>query len=229
MKVLFQPYGGLGDNLQFTTLPERFSEIGEDFYISDKNAYRNNEIYELVWGLNPFVKGISSEHPNVGAVHSLNRAENESIVYNWELTYGFEPINRIPKIYYKPKLLEELKDVIFIDISSISLNPILVNDINDIIPESTVNYKTAIPNFLNSITNQNDHKILEYQKKDSVIDIQSIFHYCDVIHSCAWYVCSFSGGSLLSSALDKQNTVCIAESKWKGTDLCMPNINYHFV
>ena len=32
MKVYFgQPWGGLGDNLQFTTLPKLFSEKGVDF------------------------------------------------------------------------------------------------------------------------------------------------------------------------------------------------------
>lgn len=229
MKILYQPYGGLGDNLQFSTLAERFSEIGYDFYISDKNVYRNNEIYDLVWGLNPHVKGVSTNDPNIGSMHILQKNQGESIIYNWEYTYGFEPINRTPKIYYKPNLIEEYKDIIFVDISSISLNPIEINEISDIIPESVLQYKIAIPNFLNSISNQNNHKILQYNKKDMIIDIKSIFHYCDIIHSCVWYVCSFSGGSLLASALNKQNTICIADAYRKFDNFIMPNIKYHFV
>ena len=41
MKVYFgQPWGGLGDNLQFTTLPRLFSEKGVDFFVSQHNTYR---------------------------------------------------------------------------------------------------------------------------------------------------------------------------------------------
>ena len=40
MKVYFgQPWGGLGDNLQFTTLPRLFSEKGVDFFVSQHNTY----------------------------------------------------------------------------------------------------------------------------------------------------------------------------------------------
>ena len=47
-KILYQPWGGLGDNLQFSTLPEMFSKLGYEVYISDKNAYRSVEIFDLV-------------------------------------------------------------------------------------------------------------------------------------------------------------------------------------
>ena len=47
--ILYQPWGGLGDNLQFSTLPKLYSEIGYEFYISDQNVYRNPEIKKLVW------------------------------------------------------------------------------------------------------------------------------------------------------------------------------------
>ena len=43
-----QPWGGLGDNLQFTTLPRLFHERGIDFYLSVQNTYRNPEIYDFV-------------------------------------------------------------------------------------------------------------------------------------------------------------------------------------
>ena len=36
MKILAQPWGGLGDNLQFSTLPEKFSEKNIEVFISDK-------------------------------------------------------------------------------------------------------------------------------------------------------------------------------------------------
>ena len=60
-KVFFaQPWGGLGDNLQFTTLPKLFSEKGIDFFLSQSNTYRNSEIYDFCWAKNPYVKGVSN-------------------------------------------------------------------------------------------------------------------------------------------------------------------------
>ena len=52
--VLHQPWGGLGDNLQFSTLPRRLHKLNCEFNISNKNAYRNDEIKKIVWDINPF-------------------------------------------------------------------------------------------------------------------------------------------------------------------------------
>ena len=47
-------FGGLGDNLQFSTLPEEFfKQQGRDTYIVSETTFRNKEIYDLVWGCNP--------------------------------------------------------------------------------------------------------------------------------------------------------------------------------
>ena len=55
-KVIFgQPWGGLGDNLAYSNLPQLYSQAGKEFYISRFNYVRNKEIYDLVWKRNPFV------------------------------------------------------------------------------------------------------------------------------------------------------------------------------
>ena len=38
--VISQPWGGLGENLMYSTLPERFAAVGIPSYISRKNALR---------------------------------------------------------------------------------------------------------------------------------------------------------------------------------------------
>ena len=44
-KAIFgQTWGGLGDNLQFSTLPGLYHKKGIDFYISSQNVQRNDEI-----------------------------------------------------------------------------------------------------------------------------------------------------------------------------------------
>ena len=51
-------HGGLGDALQFSTLPEEFSkQQGRRTYILEDAPFRNSGIYDLVWGQNPFVLG----------------------------------------------------------------------------------------------------------------------------------------------------------------------------
>ena len=47
--ILAAFHGGLGDNLQFSTLPEEFyKQQGRDTYISSQASFRNQEIYDLV-------------------------------------------------------------------------------------------------------------------------------------------------------------------------------------
>ena len=51
--VLIKAYhGGLGDCLQFSTLPEQFSkQQGRDTYVLDESNFRNKEIY-FTWFIN---------------------------------------------------------------------------------------------------------------------------------------------------------------------------------
>ena len=43
-------HGGLGDSLQFSTLPEEFyKQQGRETYIWQDAPFRNQEIYYLVW------------------------------------------------------------------------------------------------------------------------------------------------------------------------------------
>lgn len=223
-KILYQPWGGLGDNLQYSTLPELFAKKGFDFYISEKNVYRNKEIYELVWGPNPYVKGISNEKPNVGSCVRLRRIPNKSTVYGYELSHGFEPENEIPKIYYKPKIIEEMSDKVFVDFSAISAWPVIPNDFENILKENES--KVLIPHFKNFCGKQRINNNLKY---DSVIEIDSIFHYTDCVHSCKLFICSFSGQSVLASAIDKKDTLCLATKGYKNSHFVFPNIKYHFI
>ena len=108
MKVYFgQPWGGLGDNLQFTTLPKLFSEKGVDFFISKHNTYRNPEIYEFCWGKNPYVKGIVNNIANIGScAPDLQKGRTDNIVSAAEIRHGFSGSGRYPEIYYDAKVLD---------------------------------------------------------------------------------------------------------------------------
>ena len=64
-------WGGLGDNLQLSTIPRRFFEkFGyKGVYISnkDRQKFRNEGIKKLVWEMNPYIAGFTNE-PGVNIV-----------------------------------------------------------------------------------------------------------------------------------------------------------------
>ena len=47
--VLGQPWGGLGDNLQYSNLPSLYSNKGDNFSVSVFNHERNKNIYNFCW------------------------------------------------------------------------------------------------------------------------------------------------------------------------------------
>ena len=124
IKIIYQSYGGLGDNLQFSTLPELFSKQGYDVYIHSNNAVRNKEIEDLVWNKNPFIKGKINGEPNIGPhiwdKSSIKQIPENSFIETMELRHGLEKTNKYPKIYYEPKILENLNNKTIIDINAIS-------------------------------------------------------------------------------------------------------------
>ena len=69
-------HGGLGDALQFSTLPEEFQkQQGRKTYIVSDAPFRNQGIYDLVWDKNPYVLGkkLGEWNAGDGAKYSLQR------------------------------------------------------------------------------------------------------------------------------------------------------------
>jgi len=118
-------HGGLGDQLQFSTLPEEFyKQQGRETYLMDGATFRNKEIYDLVWGCNPYVKGVKEGERNAGDLPEMDVSECKTgnWISNWELLHGLTPTNIRPKIYYQPKKMEEFYGSILVDLSSITIN-----------------------------------------------------------------------------------------------------------
>ena len=117
-------FGGLGDSLQFSTLPEEFyKQQGKETYIWADAPFRNQEIYDLVWGKNPYVKGRKSGPRTAGDLLEYgNRKKTGDWIKDWESVHGLEPVNSLPKIYYKPEKVEGFEDTILVDFTSISID-----------------------------------------------------------------------------------------------------------
>jgi len=203
--IIEQPWGGLGDNLQYSTLPKLYSELGHNVYISSKNTYRNPDIYKLVWELNPYIKGLSDLPANAGAITYFNNklinVTNNSIK-NMELSHNLNNVTEeYPEIYYTPKYIIELENSILFDTTCITQQNYISNDkiaksINDIIdmyPQFNTKqiYFTKFTN--NDISTKCTDKYI----------INNLFDYCDAIFSCKVFISPFTGANNIASAIKK--------------------------
>jgi hypothetical protein len=197
MKVILgNNWSGLGDHLQFSTLPELLASGGHEVYIHEGCSYRNDEIKDLVWRTNPYVKGFTHDAPNVGSVVVM-RQHLPSIVANWEIAHFGKAFNKYPKIYYKPKIVERMRGKILLDTSAISdkyedekLRLALDNQLGD-------NTDVLQVTFAKSLGSS-----VYLPGKYNTYEVKSIFEYIDCIATCQRFICLMSGGAVAAAALE---------------------------
>lgn len=205
MKVFFaQPWGGLGDNLAFTTLPKLYSERGDEFYISSQNVYRNSEIYEFCWKNNPYVSGISDNVPNIGScAPDIKNGIANNVISAVEIRHGFIGEGRYPEIYYTPNLLENFNDKTIVDLSAHTL---LKNNVGEFYNADKLFslVESSVPDDALMITFKNVNSLSlsgEFAFENNPLEIESIFQYADIIHSAKNYFCLYSGGNSMAAAI----------------------------
>lgn len=243
--ILYQPWGGLGDNLQFSTLPKLYSEIGYEFYISDQNVYRNPEIKKLVWDLNPYVKGISNENPTIGG-HTIQDMIRNNFIERIEESHGFKNTgNRYPSIYYEPNFINELENKTILSLGSIS---VVYDDnyINSFLQKMVNKDKEDVLQlkFHNELSNDNSGNFsgksyphITHSYAYDIYPVNDIFHHCDIIASCKRYITLLAGSSVLASAImaktNKKNTEVILIGNYinmvlAGKHYYFDNITYRY-
>jgi hypothetical protein len=203
--IIYQPWGGLGDNLQFSTLPELFHAKGMRTLIASSNVVRNAEIDKLVWHENPFVSGKSHEPANAGAckIDGLSRFPlSLSFIERIESAHGLPPSNRHPKIYYNSRSLSQLFGAIVIDIGSIAFkhNPEETKQyIESVFENYHYDFKDAVQiEFTNQISNDHiDYRIVGMRR----LPVENIFEYCDILNSCRALLTVHSGAHSLAVAI----------------------------
>jgi len=205
IKVIGIPWEGLGDHLMISTLPEMYSKNGYTVYISDKQIYRSNEIYDLVWKLNPFIKGKSSLPGSTRVIDKgdASKAIDPNFIKNIELandvTNGYR---KYPVIYYTPKRIEAIADYLIADSSAVSSNP------------TNADYSKSFRSIYDKYPNLKPHILTfkvkgysgfkEHKPQNATIptyEIENMFHLCDVIFTCKVFVSGFSGVVSLASAI----------------------------
>ena len=185
-------YVGLGDHLQFSTLPLLARQYGIECYVSNQNVYRNPEIKKLVWDLNPYIK-YTDEAPNVG---EYIRATG-NIIADWEIKTFAVMKNRQPKLYYQPQFDATLAPKIIIDPNAHASKV----DFQSVIDK----FKQYEPIILNPVQGEyNTIGCIEHHTKD-------IFEWVDMIHSAKAFVCQHSAGSVVAAAIGKKADVYLSD------------------
>jgi len=114
-KAIFaQPWGGLGDNLQYSNLPELYHKKGNKFYVSFFNRTRNKNIDKFCWGENNFSSGKIFKKPNIGwkiwidNLESFKERKDLNIIQKNNLIHGFEEGEGYPSINIDKKLKDNM-------------------------------------------------------------------------------------------------------------------------
>jgi len=213
-------HGGLGDSLQFSTLPEEFSkQQGKKTYILESAPFRNPEIYELVWGKNPYVEGRKEGTWNAGDIPEIPYSNiMGNTISNWEKFHGLNPINTRPKIYYEPEKHDDIKDIFIVDFSCISID-YDKNQLKNIFENIKNEYpdRKFVSVYFTKQVSDGKHNMYDIGF-DGYIEVENIFRYCDLISSAYGLVALSSGASHLSSAIKEYSpnlkSICIMPKKW---------------
>jgi len=230
MKIFGIKHHGLGDSLAFSTIPQRFTEekgLNCYFYEYDIQNFKNKEIYNLVWGMNPFIKGITNIYPDSGGNIGSTKSDEHTVVWHFERLHGLEPKNEIPKIYYEPKVLEELKEYTIIDVNSFHYYKKIFENRHEIkeLVMSIAKGKCLFVGYDRTIGVEEINSTLFAQEYDS-FKIHSLLHYCDVLNSCKQFIGANSGCNSLAAAIGGGADIIMTEEN-KG--YTFPNNNYHYL
>ncbi|MFA5422260.1 MAG: hypothetical protein WC374_00185 [Phycisphaerae bacterium] len=110
--VIQIPFGGLGDHLSYSSLPELLlKQKNIKTFISNKSVFDSKAILDFVWKLNPYVE-FTDEYG--WFTYELLESNFTTMDKYFQNLFGLE-VNGLPKVYYKPKLIEELKNSVIVN------------------------------------------------------------------------------------------------------------------
>lgn len=205
--VIKLKYGGIGDNLFFSHIPRIAKQFGgyDKVYVSKHSPYLGTDTKRLVWELNPFIDGFTDLNPSPPNI-SLSVDPEMNILDKLMLSYGLDDGLRFhePEIYYKPKIVEELKNAIIYD-----------------------------PNFGTTLGHPSIKQISGYLVKNCIkIDYQMVggrthkgklcdrvlggiptlksddlFNFVDILYSCKTVYCFITGTLPLTAAIGKSSMI----------------------
>ena len=228
--IIYQPWGGLGDNLAHSLIPELCFERGIKCYLSKQNASRNEEIHNFVWGLNPYLEKERVDSEDLSWLDECKKHEVGPLnqIQVMQKIYGFDTNYEYPKIYYKPKYIEDFKDKTLIDLKAkSSMRYFTIQHIQERLQQLNIDKNNAI-NVIHSNVKYSAGAI-NIQNSIETIDINTLEYYSDVISSCKRFITLLSGQSTLASTIKHQtNSDLQIDVLTPGDVLPHPRYNYTF-
>lgn len=199
-------FGGLGDTLQFSTLPERFVELGHDVFLTNDAPFRSPSTKSLIWDTNPYIKGQSDVSWTLGDIPGrIYENKFDDFIKNWEYIHGLTPKNSFPKIYYTPK--NDISGIdVLIDIGSITVN----YDLTKVVQYIKTNFSKSKIKLV--IGGHISIPTFGFE----TIEINNLTDYVDIINCCKTFVSLSSGPHMLAGSIRHVNTqfkqICILSS-----------------
>jgi hypothetical protein len=168
-------------------------------------AIRNPETRRLVWEANPFVSGFVDD---VGITFThremhnwiWRQIETRTLVEAMEALHGFEPVHRLPKIYFQPKWRPEVRETVYADPTSISqrMTPEVFDSFVDHVCRARKLDRDRIVVLSSQYSGAQGAGSLCNNPR---YEVKDIFEYADIIASCRLFITTESGGSILASAI----------------------------
>ncbi len=203
--VFSQPWGGLGDNIQYSNLPRLYNSIGKNFYISRFNFVRSKEVEELCWSSNEYVKSGKKIIPTIGYKVGIENNfklldEKFSTIQNVNKLHGFDPGDGYPELQIKKTdFVTAKKYDVVIDINGFSLfNHTTIsydkNSFREVISKysSKNTFELSYPNLYKEKLFRNEHKKLE---------VKNLYHLIEILLQTDKFVCVNSGAHTLAATL----------------------------
>jgi len=201
-ELVFKVYwGGLGDHLLYSPIPRLAKEIhGYDkVYISNHSNYRNPNTKQLVWGYNPYIDGFSdkdTDYPKFSETDpGLNILDQIALFVGIsdEATCHLEP-----EIYYKPKIIPELKNAILFDPNSINKSGVpTIADVENYFNRKNIQITHQMKGLYGNINTRGRTEVHS----------ETLEQFCDMIVSCKEFICFTTGAATLAAALGKSANV----------------------
>lgn len=215
--LIEQNWGGLGDNLQLSTLPRLLSGHGYDVYVSTNNAYRNPEIKSLVWDKNPYVSGFVEPKSidielSIGSASNLGNPDQQfysgwsgNIIDAWEeyvtdILLG-ERIRTdgLPEVYHEASSKSKVDgDYVYVDLSAFATaGKYSYEKYWDEILSRHPDEKILVP-ALKNLPPEYTQVVPDNSDAYGVVEINSIFEYIDYLRHTKHFYTVFSGMNSLS-------------------------------
>jgi hypothetical protein len=208
--IIYQPWGGLGDNLAHSIIPKLCYEQGIKCFLSKQNAYRNQEIFDFVWKTNPYIEKKQVDFTDLSWLDTMSTPGfNEKGVTNQieaiQKAYGFKVKYHYPKIYYTPKKIKTAIGKTVIDLSAYSIrNEYNFENILKILHQFNLDTNTL------ALTHSGVNYGVNYKTEYNCIDINDLQEYSDLLFSCKRFITLHSGQACLASTI-KFQTNCDIE------------------